>query len=105
MVNRFPGILSLRVPERNSLPFKLSLSRIRNSSLRSTLKPTMSEQTKQDAQETYEPLYDTDDDTSAPKHPQYAAREYETETHGGEPGGGFDGRNFHSDYQPAYAPE
>jgi hypothetical protein len=65
----------------------------------------MSEQMKQDAQETYEPLYDTDDDTSAPKHPQYAAREYETKTHGGEPGGGFDGRNFHSDYQPAYAPE
>lgn len=56
MVNRFPGNLSLRVPDRNSLPFKLSLSRIRNSSLRSTLKATISERMKQDAGDIRTPL-------------------------------------------------
>jgi hypothetical protein len=94
IVCRFES-LSLRVPDRNSL--SLSLSRIKNSSLRSTLKRTMSEQRTPKA-ETHEPLYDTDDDTSTSQHPQYSAREYNTEARGGESDGGFDSGDLHSDH-------
>jgi hypothetical protein len=61
---RTPESLSLRVP-RN--PLALSVSRMRNSSLRSGLKNTLSY--KNTAEKRHEPLYDANDDTSAPNHP------------------------------------
>ena len=84
---RAPESLSLRVPDKNSLA--LSVSRMRNSSLRSGLKK-IHYHTKNYSGRRYEPFYYTNDDTGAPNHPQYSSREYNTKARCGESDGAFE---------------
>jgi hypothetical protein len=77
--------LSLRVPRKL---LALSVSRIRNSSLRSGLKNTLLY--RNDSLRRREPFYYTNDETGAPNHPQYSSREYNTEARCGESDGAFD---------------
>jgi hypothetical protein len=53
----------------------------------------------------YEPFYNTNDETGAPKHPQYSSCEYDPEARRDKSDAGFNSGNLHADRQPADATE